>query len=199
MPLHLRPALLLLSIALTTACANKTMVALVPDPNGRVGRLAISNRAGAIAISDAYEATTVESSDKPPAAPATVGRDTLYKNFSDAMSVQPAPPLHYLFYFSKEETPRRESLELLPAIAAGIRERNSAYVSVIGYADTTGSKSYNFDVSLRRAITVRDLLMEHGVRAVTIYPSWQGEENLLIPTADEVREPKNRTVEVVVR
>lgn len=199
MHLHLRLALPCLLMLLTAACANRTMVALVPDQEGKVGRLAVTNSAGSVAVSAPYETTTVKSSEKPPTAPVTVGRDELNKLFAGAMSVQPAEPLHYLFYFTKEETPRRESLELLPIIVAGIRERNSAYVSVIGYADTTGAKTYNVDLSLRRAIMVRDLLVEQGVHAVTLYPTWEGEENLLVPTADEVREPKNRAVEVVVR
>lgn len=190
---------LCLLINLISACANKTMVALVPDPEGKVGMIAVGNQAGSVAISTPYQTTTIDSVNKPPTAPTAMDREDLRKKFADAISALPQKPLRYLFYFEHETVPSRESLEALPSIVAAIRERKSGYISVIGHADTTGEREYNIDVTLRRAIAVRDLLVERGVTAVTIYPSWVGEDHLLIRTEDEVREPKNRGVEVVVR
>jgi outer membrane protein OmpA-like peptidoglycan-associated protein len=46
---------------------------------------------------------------------------------------------------------------------------------------------------------VGQLLIENGVAADKIEMSSHGEENLLIKTRDNVSEPKNRRVEIIVR
>lgn len=194
----LRLALLCLSIPLA-GCATKTVVALLPDATGKVGAISVTSGAGSVDISSPYQSTTIAAPDAAPTAPKEVGRRELLETFADALSVQPPLPLHFYFYFSRETTPTFESLEKLPSILAAVRERNSGFVSVVGHADTTGPGEYNIDVTLRRALVVRDLLVDGGVAAVTIYPTWEGEENLVVPTPDEVRELRNRTVEVIVR
>lgn len=199
MPSLLRSALLLLLTLITAACASQTMVALLPNADGAVGRVAVQNRGGAVSISAPYQATTVENAEKAPSRPTDVGREYLYRTFADALSVCPSKPIYFRFYFARETIPTRESLERLPAIVAAILERNSGYVSVIGHADTLGVRPYNFQLTMLRALAVRDLLVERGVPVVTVYPSWVGEDLLFIKTADEVWERKNRGVEVVVR
>jgi len=176
-----------------------TAVTLVPDPEDGVGHVTVTNQAGTVTLSAAYQGTTIGDAKTPPATPKTVDREEVQRRFSDAFSVEPTRPLHFFFYFLRETTPAPKSLEIIPAIVAAIRQRNSAYVSVVGHADTLGTGEYNVDVTMRRALVVRDLLMEHQVAAVTIYPSWMGEKNLLVPTEDEVWEPMNRMVEVIVR
>lgn len=199
MAILLRLALLCFLVPLTGACAQKTLVALVPDPAGEVGSISVTSKAGSVAISAPYQATTIADADQAPTAPKDVDREDLLKTFADAFSVQPPLPLHFLFYFLRETTPTPESLEMLPAMVAAIRERNSKFTSVVGHADTKGPREYNIDLALRRALVVRDLLVERGVTAITVYPSWEGEEHLLVLTADEVRELRNRSVEVIVR
>ena len=195
----LRLAMPVLLMLVASGCASQTLVALVPDPDGRVGRAAVNNPAGGVTISAPYHATTVETKDKPPSSPTAIDREKLVQRFSDAISAVPPKPLYFRFYFRHETTPTQESLERLPSIVAAIRQRKSGYISVIGHADTLGVKPYNIDVTMRRALAVRDLLVEQGIPVVTVYPSWVGEDLLLVPTADEVWEPRNRAVEVVVR
>jgi outer membrane protein OmpA-like peptidoglycan-associated protein len=72
-------------------------------------------------------------------------------------------------------------------------------VGVIGHTDTLGDKLYNLNLSMRRAAAVRDLLVQNGVPAKHMETTSHGEKNLLIKTGDNVGEPKNRRVEVVVR
>lgn len=198
MPFSMRLALLCLLISFTAACAKMTAVTLVPDPEDRVGRVSVTNQAGTVALSAAYQGTTIVDAKTPPVKPKRVDREKLQQTFSDAFSVQPTRALRFFFYFLTETTPTPKSLEMIEVIVAAIRQRNSAYVSVVGHADTLGTGEYNIDVTMRRALVVRDLLVEHGA-VVTIYPSWVGEQNLLVPTEDEVWEPKNRMVEVIIR
>jgi outer membrane protein OmpA-like peptidoglycan-associated protein len=193
-----RLTLLILVIALA-GCAKSTLVALVPDLDGNTGSISVTNGAGSVAIDTAYQATTIADVTKRPAAPVQLGKQALDQMFAQALSISPKPPLHFLLYFDKETTLTSDSLKLLPEITAAIRERNSGYISVFGHADTLGSEDYNLALSNRRALTVKETLVQQGVAPDTIQTTSHGKGNPLIPTADNVYEPKNRRVEVVVR
>jgi OmpA-OmpF porin, OOP family len=67
-----------------------------------------------------------------------------------------------------------------------------------GHTDTVGSRQLNQSLSERRAEAVRD----HLVRAYGIAPSrleavGLGEQQLLVPTADETAEVRNRRVQIL--
>lgn len=51
----------------------------------------------------------------------------------------------------------------------------------------------------RRAQAVRDALVDSGVSAADIAVFAKGETNPLVQTADGVREPQNRRVEIVIQ
>jgi outer membrane protein OmpA-like peptidoglycan-associated protein len=72
-------------------------------------------------------------------------------------------------------------------------------VVVIGHTDTTGTPQSNAELGLRRANAVRALLVQAGLSPSAIDVRSHGEGELLVPTADNVFEPKNRRVEVTVR
>jgi outer membrane protein OmpA-like peptidoglycan-associated protein len=54
-------------------------------------------------------------------------------------------------------------------------------------------------LSLRRANAVKDALVREGVPAQAIAVIGRGEAGLLVKTADGVREPQNRRVEIVIQ
>jgi len=190
---------LIFLITLACGCAKRSLVALVPDPDGKTGSISVSNDAGSVTISNPYQATTIGNVKEQPTAPENIGKKTLDNMFAEALSIQPAKPLHFLLYFEKNTTLTSDSLQLLQSIMTAIKERNSIDVSVIGHADTVGSKEYNTELSNNRALAVKKLLVGQGAEAGAIRTTSHGKENLLIPTGDNVNEPRNRRVEVVVR
>jgi len=74
----------------------------------------------------------------------------------------------------------------------------SARVTATGHTDKSGPENYNMALSLRRANTVKDSLVRNGVPASAISVVGQGETQPLVQTADGVREPQNRRVEIAI-
>ncbi len=70
---------------------------------------------------------------------------------------------------------------------------------VIGHTDTVGTMSYNDQLSLARAERMREMLIELGIAPERIQARGRGKRELLIATPDDVREPRNRRVEINVR
>jgi outer membrane protein OmpA-like peptidoglycan-associated protein len=186
-------------ITVAGGCAGKSLVALAPDPDGKTGGISVGNEAGSISIDKPYHAVTVGNFKVKPGMPVDLGKESLDKTFAEALSIQPKRPLHILLYFEKDIALTSDSINLLPEIIAAIRERNSSFISVIGHTDTVGSRDYNTALSNKRATAVKDLLVKLGADSNTILITSHGKENPLIPTADNVNEPRNRRVEVIVR
>jgi outer membrane protein OmpA-like peptidoglycan-associated protein len=195
----MRIAFLALLLMSTSGCAKKLMVALIPDPNGATGSVSVESSAGSVTIDTAYQATTVGDATARPATPEPVGKEKLETIFKEALSIQPKQPTHFLLYFRQDTDLTPVSQQLLPDIMAMIKERNSTSILVVGHTDTFGSKEYNVSLSRNRADAVKKLLIKQGVDPAAITTTSHGKENPLIPTGDNVIEPKNRRVEVVVR
>jgi outer membrane protein OmpA-like peptidoglycan-associated protein len=66
-----------------------------------------------------------------------------------------------------------------------------------GHTDTTGTAEYNMALSERRARAAAAELVARGVPESAIEVTWFGETQLRVPTADNVREPQNRRVEML--
>ena len=74
----------------------------------------------------------------------------------------------------------------------------STSVSVVGHTDTVGSVAYNQALSEARAATVVGAMVGNGVNPAIITASGRSELDLAVPTADGVREARNRRVEISV-
>ena len=192
--------ILLILLVFSSGCAEKTTVVLLPDPDGKVGHITVSNDAGSMTIDEAREATTIRGHDSRPSAPEILSLEKIDADFSQVLTILPGQPVHFILYFqegSNELT--AESRQTLPAIFESIHSKKSQHISVIGHTDTVGDRRYNLQLSRERAAAIRRLLVRQGVAADTITSTSHGQENLLIKTADNVNEPRNRRVEVVVK
>ena len=77
--------------------------------------------------------------------------------------------------------------------------RVAANLTVVGHTDTVGPAALNARLAVRRATVVQEILVGRGISAGSIEATSYGESLLLVPTADNVDEPRNRRVEVIVR
>jgi outer membrane protein OmpA-like peptidoglycan-associated protein len=92
-----------------------------------------------------------------------------------------------------------QALNTIKQAAAGYKAKGSARITATGHTDKSGPEDYNMALSLRRANTVKDALVREGVPATVISVIGRGESMPLVPTADGVREPQNRRVEIVIQ
>jgi len=192
---------LLLVLIVLLGCGSKTMVVLVPDTDGKTGAITVSNSAGSVDIATANQATTISGGQQsPPSTPILLEQKDINTVFSRALTAQPIPPVHFILYFISDSNElNSDSFKNVPAIIQAIEKRNSVDISIIGHTDTVGNDEYNYTLSKGRADAVACLLMNRGVLQNHITTTSHGEDNPLIQTGDNISEPKNRRVEVVVR
>jgi OmpA-OmpF porin, OOP family len=89
--------------------------------------------------------------------------------------------------------------QIIGEAAQNSRRVQSTRIEVAGHADRSGSPQYNQRLSQRRAEAVAAELVSQGVSRNEIMVQAFGETRPLVPTADGVREPQNRRVEIVLR
>jgi OmpA-OmpF porin, OOP family len=110
-----------------------------------------------------------------------------------------APGAHeYNVYFEFDRanlTP--EGRQVVDTVAQAAKGRNDT-IRLVGKADLTGTDPYNLALSHRRADTVRAMLRADGIDNSRIDERWVGEREPPVPTAQGVREPRNRVVEVTL-
>jgi len=188
-------------LLLLTACSSqKNMFVLLPDQDGKVGSIEVINDKGSYVANKPGECVSVAGSNSKPQAAPALNDAQVRATFGEALAVEPLQPQSFLLYFKTDSFELTNgSFELLQPILDAINKTQSTDVSVIGHTDTAGSKEYNFTLSTKRAQTVRDLLVERGVNPAIIQVTSYGEADPLVPTADNVKEPRNRRVEVVIR
>jgi len=197
---QIRGLMLLAFIFGTIACAPKNTVILVPNPDGSVGRISVANTAGAVEINQPNHFTTVQAADAAPSAPAAATPEKINSLFGAVLAAQPPAPVHFLLYFDSDSTRlTTESEKTLEDVVQSIQTQQSRHISVVGHCDTLGDKAYNLLLSRRRADRVKKLLVSRGIDADYIETTSHGELHPIVKTGDNVSNPVNRRVEVVIR
>lgn len=187
-------------LSLSGCCGPRNVVVLLPDRDGNVGAIEMSNAHGSLLVDKAGEGISITSRSSTPKASAFMSPEDIRKTFKEALGAEPIAPQSFLLYFETGGVKlTTESQEALSQILEVIRKRQSKDISVIGHSDSSGSKKLNYIISTNRAEHVRDILIADGIAETTLHVSSHGEGNPLIPTVDNVSEPKNRRVEVVIR
>lgn len=196
----LRIALLsLLAAGLVVGCAthSETYVVL-PGKEGKVEPLTVTAKAGGSMVLDQPYAAAAGGGRALEAL--VVDKETIQSRFGSTLAAQPQPPKTFVLYFlegSDELTP--ESKVEMGQVQAEIARRPVADVMVVGHTDRVGKVEDNDQLAHKRAEKIRSDLAAQGIPAEAIQAAGRGEREPLVATADEVKEPRNRRVEIVVR
>ena len=195
------PFLLLASLVLGgCATGQKSLVVLLPEEGNATAGVKVTNQRGSRVLSSPYQATEIAGPNKAPGAPVTLDETTVQREFGEALSAMPSPPVVFRLYFESDSTElTAESRQLLPAVLETIAKRQPAEVAVVGHTDTQGPPDRNYRLGLERAEEMAALLKSLGVVPASLEVSSHGEADLLVATGDDVPEPRNRRVEVTVR
>lgn len=86
---------------------------------------------------------------------------------------------------------------VIDAIAKQAKARPDLHaISVTGHADTSGPAAYNQKLSIARAEAVKQALAAKGINGMQIKIQGRGENELMLQTPNNTREPANRRAEI---
>ncbi len=201
--MRLRCLMVLAAALVLSACAAKERVVLLPGgTDSEPGTVAFltDDTAETAVLSAAYSEARIDSDGQV----ATGDADAigLIKEYLPLLNTLPKAPQSFVLYFLMGATTLAPISEpVLSKIFAEIaaRQNDGVDVQVVGHTDTVGSQEANDALSLKRAIEVRDQLIQQGLDAGLVSTAGRGERDLLQETGDDVANFYNRRVEVIVR
>lgn len=121
------------------------------------------------------------------------------KNTSESVTVikknENREILQIIYFDFDDYTLSKISLNTLEAFLDNYKNKINNYV-IAGHTDTKGTNQYNLKLSLKRAQSIKAILLQKGIEEKNINILGKGEEFLAVPTADEVSHPVNRRVEI---
>lgn len=181
------------------ACAGpRETYVVLPDASGQAGRLTVTPMAGKpLQLEGAY-ASARGGGDA--VQPAKLSEEEIRAAFAEALAARPEGPQRFTLYFLEgRDELTADSRKELDRVLAEVRRRPAADVIVVGHTDRVGSVQDNDRLALRRAERLRGELMKLGLPDDSVQATGRGERDPLVATADEVPEPRNRRVELLVR
>jgi len=186
-----------LVVALAGCSLHTERIILLPEPDGRPTAVVVRQGDREVLLDRPYAAAELTWAD-----PWTYRASAaeVESTFGTTMASLPARAAYYTLYFvegSGELT--AESKPLFERVFTDVSQRPVPDVVVVGHTDTLGTDALNDTLALERAETIRAALASRGIAPENIVAIGRGKRELLVPTADNVAEPRNRRVEIIVR
>lgn len=194
-----RPHLPLLLCALTlSACAPATRVTLLPQADGSPSAVEVRTLVTARVLNQPYQ--TAEVGGRGGIATGSTTADALRQQYPQLLTLKVVPPERFVLEFEPgTSTLTPDSQARLGDIIERARARSGGEIVVSGHTDRQGTLEANDRLSLERAQAIRTLLVERGFKPELVEAVGRGEREPLVPTDDEVAEPRNRRAELLVR
>ena len=185
-------------VAIVTGCAHQTgTVVLLPEKDGRNTSVTVTQGDQQLVLDQPYAAARQMTSG---AQAYTSNPKEVETLFGGALAAQPSRPMSYTLYFIEgRDEFTVESRQILADVLSDIASHPVPDIVVVGHTDRVGTDTFNDALALRRAETVRAMLVARGISAASITVVGRGKREPLVPTPDGVAEPRNRRVEIVVR
>ena len=186
-------------VALLSGCANKNLIVVIPDQDdGHIGAVVVESGGSKTLLNSAYAAATPGSGGAMKSV--TANAQEVNQIFGSALAARPIPPRSYTLYFKADsDTLMAESRAGFDDVFTEVARRKAAEIVVTGHTDTMGQRDYNDKLSLERAKAISKLFIVKGLAPDSVIAVGRGERELLVPTQDQVPEPRNRRVEITVR
>jgi len=189
----------LLLAALLGACASKPQgtVVLLPDAQGQNTAVVVKQDGGELLLDKPYAAAQLTSRGP---LTASSSAEQVQQQFGAALTARPLAPAQFTLYFieGKDEF-TDDSKRAIDSVLAEIGRRPVPDVLVVGHTDTVGTDAFNDTLSKQRGEVVRKALILRGIKVENVVVVGRGKREPIVPTADNVAEPRNRRVEILVR
>lgn len=184
----------LLALVYWVAKPPNETVTVLPSADGHNGVVVVERGKEKVVLDQPY-ATTRNGE-----AVEVLAETRVKEAFGQALQALPARPAVFLLYFiTGTDELTDESKADLQRILEELKHRPLPDVYVIGHTDTVGELKGNDALSGLRAETVKNFLVSVGIPAERIQTAGRGKREPIVPTGDQVDEPKNRRVEINVR
>jgi outer membrane protein OmpA-like peptidoglycan-associated protein len=186
--------------AVLAACAAKSnLVVVLPEADGHVGAVVVHDAKGDRVLDQAYAAAG-SGAGAGALRPVEVAPQEVTTLFGPALAARPIAPKSFTLYFISDSDQLTEaSRAAFEDVFAEVARRKAAEVVVTGHTDRAAEAGYNDTLSLQRAKAVRQLFIARGLPPELVIAAGRGERAPLVPSADGVREARNRRVEITVR
>jgi OmpA-OmpF porin, OOP family len=187
------------ALCLAACSSTNTTVILLPEKDGRATSVKLGEGTNSIVLDKPLAAAIVDTNRAVKQIDMTL--EEVNRMFAEALAAQPPEPIKFTLYFVAGGTDlTADSQPYVDAIINEVAKRQAVEVVITGHTDRVGSLADNDRLSLQRAEALLKLLIQRGMKADSFKRTvGRGEREPLIPTADEVAEPRNRRVEVIIR
>lgn len=192
--MRVAPALIVL--ACVAGCATYSeRVVLLPSADGRPSALIVKGASGEQQLTAPYEGLETSAGES---RRFTSSAADVHERYGSTLAAQPARPLTFMLFFNIGTTDlTADSRARLQEATLKVKSFPAPQVSVIGHADASGTTELNDALSVKRALVVREILIELGIVPSSIEVVGRGARELLVPT--NAAEERNRRVEVKLR
>lgn len=123
---------------------------------------------------------------------------TIAEDFRGEIRTQKRMILKNLYFEIDEATILRESYFELDQLVYELRKKPRLKIAIYGHTDNSGSDAYNDTLSEKRAIAVRNYLLEKGISRFRISTKGFGKTQPISENITEEGKQKNRRVEIEV-
>lgn len=103
-----------------------------------------------------------------------------------------------VYFDSSKSDVKGTSASTLDKLAGIFKEYPDSVVLIEGHTDSAGSDEYNWDLSQRRAESVRDYLVSKGISSSRFTTKWYGETQPKESNETSAGKVKNRRVELAI-
>jgi OOP family OmpA-OmpF porin len=193
----LRPLLLVGMSSLLLACAPVSRVILLPQANGQPSAVEVKSDVGTQLLSQPYQTADVSRHGQVQLGETSAA--DMQARYGQLLSQPPVEQRFVLYFESGTTVLTPESQTQLGEVLAYALAQPGGEMIVVGHTDRVGSLEDNDALSLQRAGFIRDQLLVQGFAPERIEAVGRGERAPLVATDDEVAEPRNRRIEIIVR
>ncbi len=187
-------ALIVLAVVLNRQ-TPEDLVAVLPSADGHTGSVVVERDGERTVLDKSYAASRSGEQGA-----SWLTDQEVRESFASTLAAVPARPAFFLLYFeTATDQLTEESKGQLSPMFAEITRRAAPDILVIGHTDRVGNDLENDRLSHLRAERVKADLVAQGIPANRILASGRGEREPIVPTGDNVDEPRNRRVEINVR